>query len=114
MEFQAEVAKCQLILLLVTRDMSKSTEQEKMYKRSKTMMRKTTKILIKHSILAKMKTTCNRTLFLYNNEYIIRNKVRLVVLLEKGISKTTVKKVWEWEWEIDKAVDTTLKTKVEV
>jgi len=85
-----------------------------MSKRFKMMMRKRTMTLTKHNILAKMKTTYSKILFLNNSEPIIQNKVRLVVLLEKGTSRTIVKRVWVWEWEIDKVVDTTLKMKVEV
>jgi len=114
MEFQAVVAKCQSILSLDTRDMIKSTEQEKMSRRFKTMTRKKTMTHTKHSILAKMKITYNKTSFHHNSEPIIQNKILLVVLLEKGTSRTIVKKVWVWVWEIDKAVDTTLKMKVEV
>lgn len=77
-------------------------------------MRKRTMTPTKHNILAKMKTTHSKILFHNNSEPIIQNKVLLVVLLEKGTSRTIVKRVWVWEWEIDKVVDTTSKMKVEV
>lgn len=114
MEFRAEVAKCQLTLLVDTKDMSKFMVLEKMSKRFKMKTRKKMMKLTKHSILVKMKTTYSRTLFLNNNECIIQSKVHLVVLLEKEINKMIVKKAWEWAWAIDKGVVMMLRMKVEV
>lgn len=114
MEFRAEVAKCQLTLLVDTKDMSKFMVLEKMCKRFKMKTRKKMMKLTKHSILGKMRTIFSKTLFLNNKEYIIQSKVHRAVLLEKEINKMIVKKAWAWEWAIDKGVVMMLRMKVEV